>query len=641
MQVRVLLVSMPFVGLERPSLGLSLLQAELKRRAIPCDIRYLAFTFADVIGIDDYLWVNDELPYTAFAGDWVFAEALHGPDPDADQGYHDQILSGTWRLGGDALTRLLRVRAHCQPFLDHCLQSIDWRRYDVVGFTSTFTQNLASLAFAKQLKARYPHLLIVFGGANWEGEMGLALHERFEFVDYACCGEADDSFPTLIEALDGSADRLSRIPGVVYRAGGASRIFAPAAPVVDLDRLPYPMFDDYFRDLEQSASATGIDPVLLLETSRGCWWGAKSHCTFCGLNGHSMAFRSKSAGRVVKEIHHLQSRFGSGSFEVVDNILDMGYFRSLFPMLIEQNLDVSLFYEIKANLRREQVRMLRDAGVVTVQPGIESLSDHILGLMGKGTSALQNVQLLKWCMEYGVHPEWNLLYGFPGETNQDYVETAEMIEAIDFLTPPSGLGPVRLDRFSPYFNNPGRYGIVNVRSMAPYRFLYPFEQDTLNRIACYFDYDMDNGRDPEKFAAPVVEQVQRWQQRDAGGLWVVERLADRAIILDQRDPDRRHSYALAGWKGALYLSCDRARSRSRLQELAASRGASNDQVNAFLEWCLGQQIMISRQGRCLSLAVHTPPRIDAVQRPLEVIPVANVAMPGRPGNKVPPAVAVT
>ena len=71
MQVRVLLVSMPFVGLERPSLGLSLLQAELKRRAIPCDIRYLAFTFADVIGIDDYLWVNDELPYTAFAGDWV------------------------------------------------------------------------------------------------------------------------------------------------------------------------------------------------------------------------------------------------------------------------------------------------------------------------------------------------------------------------------------------------------------------------------------------------------------------------------------------------------------------------------------------------------------------------------------------
>ena len=44
-----------------------------------------------------------------------------------------------------------------------------------------------------------------------------------------------------------------------------------------------------------------------------------------------------------------------------------------------------------------------------IQPGIESLSDHVLKLMRKGTTALQNIQLLKWCREYGVQPEWNLL----------------------------------------------------------------------------------------------------------------------------------------------------------------------------------------------------------------------------------------
>jgi len=55
------------------------------------------------------------------------------------------------------------------------------------------------------------------------------------------------------------------------------------------------------------------------------------------------------------------------------------------------------FYEVKANLTRVQVSALRAAGVTRIQPGIESLSDHVLKLIGKGTCGLRNVQLLKWC----------------------------------------------------------------------------------------------------------------------------------------------------------------------------------------------------------------------------------------------------
>src|SRR3954465_271775 len=45
-----------------------------------------------------------------------------------------------------------------------------------------------------------------------------------------------------------------------------------------------------------------LRPLMLIETARGCWWGAKNHCTFCGLNGETMGFRAKSADRVMTEI---------------------------------------------------------------------------------------------------------------------------------------------------------------------------------------------------------------------------------------------------------------------------------------------------------------------------------------------------
>src|SRR5208282_1767562 len=197
----------------------------------------------------------------------------------------------------------------------------------------------------------------------------------------------------------------------------------------DMDRLPDPDYGDYFAALGRSSLGPRIKPALLIESARGCWWGAKSHCTFCGLNGSTMAFRAKSAQRVYAELVRQKSRYGIGRFLAVDNIMSYHYFRDLLPMLNEHNPGVSLFYEIKSNLKRDQVELLRDAGVLAVQPGIESLSSHVLRLMRKGVTAIQNVQLLRLCREFGIEIAWNLLYGFPGETPEDYVETAQIIAA--------------------------------------------------------------------------------------------------------------------------------------------------------------------------------------------------------------------
>src|SRR5262249_16220836 len=155
-----------------------------------------------------------------------------------------------------------------------------------------------------------------------------------------------------------------------------------------------PIYDDFFDRLSHSPLRAELWPevAILFESSRGCWWGDKSHCTFCGLNSATMMFRSKPATRVFEEIMSLATRYGILDFVVVDDIIDLKHIRELLPLLSTADCDLHIFYETKANLKKEQLRAFYEAGVTAIQPGIESLSTPILQLMRKGVTALQNVR---------------------------------------------------------------------------------------------------------------------------------------------------------------------------------------------------------------------------------------------------------
>ena len=185
---RVLLVSMPLGAVERPSLALGLLLAHCTAEGVSCDTQYLNLAFAERIGLDNYLWLCNTVPYTAFAGDWIFASALYGDREGGggsgadDDGYVDEVLKGIWHQEDGDVERILTIRGLVEAFLLDCLEGIRWQDYTFVGFTSIFQQNIASLAMARMVARRYPDITIAFGGANWEEVMGAALMDRFDFV---------------------------------------------------------------------------------------------------------------------------------------------------------------------------------------------------------------------------------------------------------------------------------------------------------------------------------------------------------------------------------------------------------------------------------------------------------------------------
>lgn len=603
-----LLVCMPFGALDRPALGLSLLTAEAERAGVACDVRYFTFAFAELVGVMEYAWLVNDLPHEALAGEWIFTPALYGPRPAQDAGYVREILRGRFSLGEAEVSRVMRARAYVEPFLDHCVSAVRWADHDLVGFTSTFQQNIASLALAQRVKAAHPQVAIAFGGANWEGEMGEALHRRFEFVDVACSGEADESFPRLLNTLADGASPAA-IPGIVYRAAGRT-VATPPKPVEDLDSLPMPDFGAYFRDLDASPCRFDISPRLLVETARGCWWGAHSHCTFCGLNGSTMAFRSKSPERAISEIRALTEWYGVGTVSVVDNILDLRYVRTVLPALAD-GPPLDLFWEVKANLSRQQVRALADAGVRHVQPGIESMSNHVLELLRKGTTMHRNVQLLKWAREYGVGVEWNLLFGAPGENPGDVATQVRLFRSIGFLDPPGACGPIRLDRFSPYHADPASFGLCNVRALAPYRFLYDVGPPELDRIAYHFEFDYADDHDPFAAIEPCLRAVERWRAERAagGGVWAFDRPDESLTILDDRPGRPRRSSTLNGWKATIFRACDRARTLPEITGLdGVADTAAPDQVLTFLDRCCTTEVMVADGQRWQALAVYVPPR---------------------------------
>ncbi|MEY9362834.1 hypothetical protein ABH994_005555 [Bradyrhizobium yuanmingense] len=78
--------------------------------------------------------------------------------------------------------------------------------------------------------------------------------------------------------------------------------------------------------------------------------------------------------------------------------------------------------------------------------------------MRKGVTALHNIRLLKWCAEIGVDPQWNLLFGLPGEPPEEYERMADLIPSLVHLKPPA-LCPIQIQRFSPYYQRSADFGI--------------------------------------------------------------------------------------------------------------------------------------------------------------------------------------
>ncbi|MPZ81593.1 MAG: RiPP maturation radical SAM protein 1 [Actinophytocola sp.] len=594
--LRTVLVSMPFMNVNRPSIQLGLLKAIGEAHGFGVRTLHANLDFAARIGPDRYRLLAEH--YSRLVGEWLFSiEAFGDAAPDREAGLLAEFGEELGVVGSP--DDLLRIREHDVPeYLDGIVDGFPWDGTQVVGFSSTFQQNTASFALARRLKERYPGIVTVFGGANFDGEMGRELVRTVECVDFAVIGEGDTAFPRLLSAIAEGTDPTGT-PGVATRETATP----PEPPNARLDDLPAPDYAEYF-DRAATLEIDTDDVWLPFESARGCWWGAKHHCTFCGLNGSTMAFRAKSPRRVLDELAGQARRYGNFRFEAVDNILDPRYLTELFPTLAGS--DYQFFYEVKANLTRAQLRTLARGGVTSLQPGLESLSSTVLRLMDKGVRAAQNVNLLRWARYYGISVAWNILWGFPGETAEDYAAQAAAVPHLVHLQPPGSANQVSLERFSPLYDEPDRFRLPPPRPEASHRHVYPSTMD-IGRVAYFFEHEPAL---PPAAYAPLRKAVAEWSQawRSDPPPALVYRAAPGFLrIYDVRRPGHEGTYTFHDTLADIYLACSERPTTARAVHTAIGAAAPTAAIEDAFGQFQERGLMFLDGNLALALAVPATP----------------------------------
>ncbi|MGW2618160.1 RiPP maturation radical SAM C-methyltransferase [Streptomyces sp. NPDC001500] len=536
--MRVLLVNMPWSPMDLPSLALGILKRSVDEHVqdATCEVLHANLEFTDwITGRTEF--TAEDYDYYALSsyflgcGDWVFSSALYD-DPAWRESEFVDAMTPKLRRSRMRMTRELHRLV--PEFVAEVAQRVVDLEPDVVGFTSTFQQNTAALAAARRIKGLAPHIVTVMGGANCDAEQGAAVHRNFPFVDFVVRGEGEDAFPRLLNALrDGDQAAAATIPGLCHRASGSEHVAnpMPTGPLPPAAILP-PDYSGYFERLAASVARNWVEPKLVVEGARGCWWGEKHHCTFCGLNGSFMQFRSKSPDTFYQEIMDLAERHRVLDMYVVDNILDMRYLSTVLPRVIDSGYDLRMHIEIKANMRRPQLQVLADAGLIYVQPGIESLNSRVLDLMDKGVSGCQNVRMLRDAAETGLSVSWNYLHGFPGETADDYEPVIRQLPALEHLNPPVDLSArIAIERFSPYFKRP-ELGFTGLRPEEHYLFTYDLPETELHDLAYVFQA-------PERgITEPTVtllnDGIAAWKKHHADARLTHTDLGERIVLVSRR-----------------------------------------------------------------------------------------------------------
>ncbi|MFC1834432.1 RiPP maturation radical SAM C-methyltransferase [Thermodesulfobacteriota bacterium] len=621
------LVSMPHAPVERPSLALGTLQSILRNNGISTVTRYANIQWCERIGLPRYGFA--ERAWKMF-GDWTFARAAF-PEfkPDSLEYFSELFKKHTCRSLGinpaKLPTALEDWLGNADDFIDELAHQIVDQAPRVVGCSSTFIAHVASLAILRRIRDLDPGIVTMLGGANCESEMGLTTHEKFPWVDFVVSGEADDIIVDLVNGIleEGRDLGLERIPeGVfapIHRASGYSGLSETPARAVSTSFRdnPLPNYDDYFSTLKAAPVLSEIvQPGLPIEGSRGCWWGERKQCTYCSHNGAWKEYRSKTSAQILDELDALNDRYGIDWFGFSDNIVNMKWFRELFPELGKRDQRYRFACEVTPIVGKRHLGLMSEAGVKHLQPGIENLDTEVLSLLNKAQKSWHNVRFLKWCSYYGIQLNWWILEKAPALDDGWYARTARLCPSLCHLQPPRRLHRILFVRFSAYHRQAETYKF-ELEAHDSYSMIYPLPKEDLNCLAYFLQDGSSTGKPSDRHGEAesatgrqaLVDEIVLWNTMFSSTARPVLETHDtgsKVHFHDTRPCAENESFTLSGEERDVYLACEDGIREERLFRLCGERGIPFAGLDRIVESLLHSKVLLSLDKHFLSLGIPQP-----------------------------------
>ncbi len=621
-QVDVCLVCVPFTDVAIPSMSLSLFKSALSARNIKSVVDYENMHFAKKLGLKAYRQIA-MTNISLMTGEIIFGQLAHGKTKRSLDEYIDWLFARRLPLMMQGIDvekpkklyheLLTDFRQKAGEFLEEETARVLARNPKIVAVCSMFQQNNSSIAFIRRLKKERPDIITMVGGANCMGSAGIALLKYIEAFDYVFFGESDETFPPLCEKILATG---KKVPAAELPFGVLGRDSAiPSGPIhrvtADLESIPCPDFDDFVETYRELDLPDG-EMQIMIEGSRGCWWGQKHPCKFCGLNGPARIYRQKTAEHVADEIAFLEKKYSDIKYCLfTDNIMSYEHMKDLPPLMEEKcEKRIQLFIETKSNVTEDDIARLRNVNFIKLQPGIESLQDDVLRIMNKGCRAIRQVEMLKHCRQHKMDLTWNLLCGFPGEKDEYFSELAELLPKITHLPAPNGFNNIIFQKHSEYTEHQEKYGL-DLRPTEGYDFVNPANDDFISSIAYNFEpkdeaertlyYDhMRRGQSYKD----MMRRVSDWiVEKDNPDRLEMEHTAEGLDVYDLRSIAKRFVYHLDGAAAALMTACRATRKKEGLYREASGK-FSTQEIDEALKYLEDANLILHIGDEYLTLAIE-------------------------------------
>ena len=648
-KIDIALVNMPFCAIRYPSISLGLLKSILKREGISGKIFYGNIIFTEEVFLEfikkllknkinspkttiiekkviekyrEYIDVFISLFQGKFLEDWLYGRIIFPDHKDITERYIKFLLTDkSFPFSDENKIKeiFIEFREKTGIFLKKFSEEILSCKPSIVGISAIYSQYIPSLALLKTVKDMSPDVITVMGGSHCETVTGLTTHKTFSFVDYIVSGEADDIISHLAGniLLRGRNIDKKELPAGVFAPVHRDRGYPEklqCEPKYNMSGLPVPDYDEYFDTLNNLKELKGvIKPTLLIQTSRGCWWGVKKKCKFCAENSLNLTYRSRPPEEVIKELELLSLRYNIRKFMTTDSILDMNYFDTLLPALINSGSSWELSYETISTLNREQIKLLKEAGIIRILAGVESLHSDVLSLAGKYARSWQNILLLKLCDEYGIRIVWYYIYDFPGEKDEWHEKTARIVPLLSHLQSPRSIVRLSFLRNNEYYNKSQDYGL-SIKPHQFYRHILTMSEETIKNIAFYFIEEKQIEREKDDMypllhsgLVSLKKEIKKWKNLFNSSERPELKLTvhgDRLEMEDSRPCRVKSSFIFTGLFREIYLYCDTGVDKGNILKIFKEKGYKEEEIISVIENILLWKLMIEIDGKLLSLAVR-------------------------------------
>ncbi|HAA13148.1 MAG TPA: hypothetical protein DCE41_16240 [Cytophagales bacterium] len=532
-----LLLILPGNAVEHMPLGPYLLQAVAKQQGYKVDVWHLDALLAKNLGPEVYQLIQNSQSNAYFQLLWarLFARSAFGLPAlghdhhllwDQEQATHGLVHANVYndQMAPFTETQLLTLEAQCYTWVQDVLAEYVMNPYPVVGAAIGYECQLhAGISILNGIKAKDPTVTTIMGGGYFddygreEGVLSLPIE-----VDHLLVGEAEDTFIQILDAVSGKAKPPTE--RVIRHTEGRS-----------LKGLPLADYDAYANQITTILGKEYFDTqvqVLWYESNRGCWWGDKSRCTFCSIP--EAIFRRKDTKQVVADLQEIQKKYPDKVVLFADNIIVDEFTDEVLALAPDSNTLPKVGFQLKVGKTLDYVTGLHRINTRWALPGVESFSTSLLKRMKKGTKGKDNLYFLRNACSYGIALQYHLLWGFPGDIQQEYDYLLELAPKLSHLQPVAFFTYALIGRGSPLFEHAESLGVQDKQAWQAYHAVYPTDADIF-RLTHYFKGVFTSAayEQPELIAA-IGKVLQDWKDHYHKSYLQIKPLGTEYVIHDCR-----------------------------------------------------------------------------------------------------------